>query len=143
VRAFVVARQQKTRYPDNNPKSVIGIKKPSFHAIPATALLHLGAAMADGERKYGLTNWRGNSVAASVYVDAKLRHLLAWWDSKEEFASDSKVHHLGHDMACDAILLDAIASGNLIDDRPEVPGAFSRLLAEWTMTDLVKATKPK
>jgi hypothetical protein len=113
---------------------VIGLTKPSFHAIPASALLHLGAAMADGKRKYGLTNWRGNSVAASVYLDAKLRHIFAWWDSREELAPDSLVHHIGHDMACSAILLDAIATGNLIDDRPEIPGAFAALLKEWTKT---------
>lgn len=88
--------------------------------------------MLDGKRKYGLTNWRGNSVAASVYLDAKLRHMFAWWDAREELAPDSLVHHLGHDMACSAILLDAIATGNLIDDRPEVPGAFVEMVKEWT-----------
>lgn len=36
-------------------------------------------------------------------------------------------------MACDAILLDAIETGNLIDDRPEVPGTFAKLLTEWTI----------
>jgi hypothetical protein len=128
-----MARQNKTTYPDNNPKSVIGLTKPSFHAIPASALLHLGAAMADGKRKYGLTNWRGNSVAASVYFDAKFRHMFAWWDAREELAPDSLVHHLGHDMACSAILLDAIATGNLIDDRPEVPGAFVEMVKAWTI----------
>ena len=127
-----MTRQSKTRYPDSNPKSVIGLSKPSFYAIPASALLHLGAAMADGERKYGLMNWRGNSVAASVYFDAKLRHTFAWWDAREELAPDSLVHHLGHDMACSAIILDAIATENLIDDRPAVPGAFARMVQEWT-----------
>lgn len=133
-----MAGSEKTGYPDNNPKSIIGIKKPSFHAIPATALLHLGAAMANGEQKYGLTNWRENNVAASVYIDAKLRHQMAWWDSREELAADSLVHHLAHDMAGSAILLDAIANGNLIDDRPKVPGAFARLLQEWMDKDLNK-----
>jgi hypothetical protein len=127
-----MAREPKTRYPDNNPKSVIGVQKPGFHAIPASALLHLGAAMADGKRKYGLTNWRSNSVAASVYFDAKLRHIFAWWDARQELAHDSLVHHLGHDMACSAIILDAIATGNLVDDRPDVPGAFAQMVLDWT-----------
>jgi hypothetical protein len=119
-------------YPDNNPKTLIGITKPAIHAVPASALYWLGRAMADGERKYGLANWRKNKVAASVYFDAKMRHQWAWWDGREDFAPDSLCHHLGHDMACSAILLDAIETGNLIDDRP-VPGALPRMLAEWAV----------
>lgn len=122
-------------YPDNNPKSALGVLKPGFHAIPPVsllemaaafggglmsippvALLHLGAAMEDGRRKYNLFNWRGNSVAGSVYLNAALRHAFAFRDG-EDYASDSKVHHLGHTLACCAIVLDACATGNLIDDR--------------------------
>lgn len=123
------------KYPDNNPKSAIGVLKPGFHgippvailemargfggnlmSIPPVALLHLGAGMEDGRRKYGLFNWRGNSVAGSVYLNAALRHVFAFRDG-EDFAPDSKVHHLGHALASCAIVLDARATGNLIDDR--------------------------
>jgi hypothetical protein len=117
-------------YADNNPKSAVARLKPGIHAVPFSALLHLGAAMADGKRKYGLTNWRGNEVAASVYVDAVFRHLAAWWDAREEVAPDSLVHHLGHVMACCSIILDAQATGNLIDDRPAVAGKFSTVVDE-------------
>lgn len=116
---------------DGNPKTLIGIRKPSFHAIPPSALIHLGAAMADGKRKYGLTNWRENDVSASVYYDAALRHIHAWWDG-ERVAPDSRVHHLGHVMACCAIVLDAEVGNNLIDDRPTTPGGFSELVYELT-----------
>jgi hypothetical protein len=65
-----------------------------------------------------------------VYVDAALRHLNAWFDGEQE-ASDSGVHHLGHARACMAILLDAEATGNLIDDRPaEGRGAFCSTLEQ-------------
>ena len=114
-------------YPDGNPKTQAARSKPSFHAVPASALLHLGAAMADGKRKYGLTNWRSNNVAASVYYDAMIRHLLEWWDAKQQNADDSQVHHLGHVMACCAIILDAEASGNLIDDRPAISGPYIKV----------------
>ena len=117
--------------PDNNPKSVFGMAKPGIHAIPMSALLHCGRAMEDGEGKYGLTNWRENSVSAMIYFDAAFRHMAAWWDG-EEVAQDSGVHHLGHVMACCAILLDAQRGGNLIDDRPSVPGGFADLVAEMT-----------
>jgi hypothetical protein len=45
------------------------------------------------------------------------RHIFDWFEGQER-ASDSKVHHLGHVIACATILLDAQANGNLIDDRP-------------------------
>lgn len=109
--------------PDSNPKTRFGVAKPGIADIPPLALLHLGLAMTDGERKYGRTNWREHAVTASVYYNAAFRHLGAWWDG-EEIAPDSLVAHLGHVMACCSILLDAMASGKLIDDRPSVPGKF-------------------
>lgn len=103
-------------YPDDNPKTVIGLKKPPTRAIPPIAILHLGGAMEDGAAKYGRFNWRDRRVTASVYYDAIMRHLLSWWDG-EDVACDSGRHHLAHLMACAAILLDAEASGKLNDDR--------------------------
>lgn len=120
--------------PDTNPKSRIGLTKPSLGAIPSAALLHLGGAMADGRDKYGLFNWREHSVAASVYEDAIWRHLLAWRDG-EDTARDSGHHHLAHVMACCAILLDAAETGNLIDDRGPT-GAAADLIDAWTQKPL-------
>jgi len=118
-------------YPDNNPKTVLGVAKPPLHAIPPVALLVLGQAMANGERKYGLTNWREKSVSSSVYYDAALRHAFAWWDG-ENVAPDSLVHHLGHVMACCAIVIDALHQGTLNDDRPQVRGATAKFIADNT-----------
>lgn len=114
------------QYPDGNPKTVIGMSKPSVRAVPPVALFHLGAAMTDGETKYGRFNWREKRVTLSVYYDAIHRHLAGWWDG-EDHAQDSGVHHLGHIMACCAILLDAASVGNLNDDR--IAGPTPDLLA--------------
>lgn len=111
---------------DNNPKTAFGVQKPPLHAIPPSALIHLGLAMENGEGKYGLFNWRSKRVSSSVYYDAALRHLMSWWDG-EEVAADSIVHHLGHVMACCAILVDAIETGNLNDDRG-TPGGVSSII---------------
>ena len=127
-------------YPDDNPKTAIGVTKPPLHAIPPVALLHLGAAMADGERKYGLTNWREKRVSCSTYYDAALRHLLAWWDG-EDIASDSGVHHLAHVMACCAILIDAEAQDTRNDDRPSVRGQTAQMIADMQAAHLAGATK--
>lgn len=113
-----------------NPKDLLGIKKPPLDLIPAAAELHESMAMANGAGKYGPYNWRGKQVRASIYIAAALRHLKSWQDG-ERVASDSGVHHLGHARACLGILLDAEATGNLIDDRPPA-GAASRLIAEMT-----------
>ena len=117
--------------PSTNPKDAIGRSKPGIHAIPPVALLHCGRGMEDGEVKYGLANWRLNEVSAAVYYNAAFRHFAAWWDGQQE-APDSGVHHLGHVMACCAIILDAEASGKLVDDRPSVPGTFAEMAAAMT-----------
>jgi hypothetical protein len=100
-----------------NPKDVIGSKKVSLTKLPAIATAWGAMAMMDGAGKYGPYNFRDKSVQASIYVDAARRHLDCWFEG-EECARDSKVHHLGHALACIAILLDTQATGNLIDDRP-------------------------
>lgn len=109
-----------------NPKDLFGAVKVSTTKLPAAAIAHAAHAMMDGARKYGAYNWRDKKVIASIYVDAATRHLLAWFEG-EECASDSGVHHLGHAIACCAILLDAQETGNLIDDRPDGRGALSAL----------------
>lgn len=83
-----------------------------------------------GAKKYGAYNWRGNAVVASIYLAAAIRHVSAFQDG-EQNAPDSKVHHLGHAIASLAILLDAEATGNLIDDRPK-GGKFAEVLEQFT-----------
>lgn len=117
--------------PDDNPKTVFGVAKPGVHAIPPSALLYLGQAMEDGRKKYGLMNWRTDRVSASTYYNAMAaRHLPAFWDG-EDVAADSKIHHLAHVMACCAILIDAIETGQLNDDRP-VKGNLPDLIVRLT-----------
>lgn len=101
--------------PDSNPKTIYGAAKPSVSAIPPSALIHLGQAMAEGERKYGLFNYREKNVTASVYYNAAMRHLLEYWDG--ENVDVSGCHPLAHVMACCAIILDADLHKILNDDR--------------------------
>jgi hypothetical protein len=101
----------------SNPKDLLGSKKPSLSKIPAIAMLWESLAMMDGAGKYNPYNWRDNKVIATIYIDACKRHLDAWLEGQRT-AEDSGCHHLGHARACLGILLDAEATGNLIDDRP-------------------------
>lgn len=111
-------RKPDSEYVDGNPKSAQGAKKYSLRHLPLPAAIEVNRALEDGRNKYGAANWRQTGVAATVYVDAALRHLMQWYDGGQKNASDSKVHNLGHAMACFAILIDAEANGKLIDDRP-------------------------
>jgi len=114
-----------------NPKDLVGRSKPDLALISGTMLAHMAAGLADGARKYGTGNWREIPVEARTYISAAQRHLTAWMD-REEYASDSGVHHLGHALATIGIVLDALAVGTLIDNRARVPGASSKTFATLT-----------
>lgn len=107
----------KSKANTTNPKDLFGRKKVSLSLIPAIATAHCAHAFMNGAKKYGPYNWRDKEVLATIYVDAAKRHLDLWLEGERK-ADDSGVHHLGHAQACCAILLDAEAFGNLVDDRP-------------------------
>lgn len=116
--------------PGVNPKDALGAQKPDPSVVPPCAELHLATAMMDGAVKYGPFNWRDNPVQARIYYAAARRHLAQWLDG-EDFDPTSSVHHLGHAMACCAILLDAYEQGNLVDDRP-MAGMSGSLIRQFT-----------
>lgn len=113
-----------------NPKDLIGDKKPPIHLIPPVALLYIAEGLADGAKKYGPFNWRKNKVQAHAYYSAGVRHHAAWWDG-EELARDSGKHHLAHEIANLAILIDALEGGFLVDDRP-TPGPTAAVIEKLT-----------
>jgi hypothetical protein len=131
-------------YPDDNPKTQYGLTKPPMWVIPSAALIELGLAMQLGAKKYGAYNWRDKTVSASIYVDAAERHLRAWLDG-EDRERESGASHLGHVMACCAILIDAHATGKLNDNRPK-GGVFAELVRQFegaVRNGQVPAMKPK
>jgi hypothetical protein len=119
------------KLPDSNPKTRYGIAKPGTHAIPPSAIIHLGAAMENGRGKYGLFNWRDDPVTGSVYFNAASRHMLDYQDGHDVDPGGSGCHPLAHVMACCAIILDAELQGTLNDDRG-TPGRISELIARLT-----------
>jgi hypothetical protein len=133
IKSITIGPPPSIKYPTGNPKDLIGSRKPPLMSVvPAPALWHLGQAMANGASKYGAMNFRDAGVRASIYIDAANRHMSAWFDSKQENAEDSGVHHLAHAMACMAILLDCTETGMLIDDRPTVAGPTVEMLGRFT-----------
>lgn len=73
--------------------------------------------MMEGARKYSRHNYRVAGVRASVYYDAAMRHLMAWWEG-EDIDPESGVPHLVKAMACLCVIRDAIHVNNWTDDRP-------------------------
>lgn len=135
AKAELSARADKTQVLGQNPKDKLAAKKVDLSLLPDIAMFHGAHAMMDGARKYGPFNWRDNAVLARVYIGAAKRH-IAYWAAGEERAKDSGVHHLGHAIACLAILLDAQATGNLGDDRAKSEELI-KILDE--LNDAVKA----
>jgi hypothetical protein len=102
---------------DSNPKDAIGVLKVGLSNIPLGPLLELAVAMTEGSMKYGRHNYRAIGVRSSVYFDALIRHMFAWWEG-EDIDTDSGLSHLVKAMACLAVLRDAQINGKCYDDRP-------------------------
>jgi len=108
-----------------NPKQAFGDAKVPLHLVPAPAMVSIAMGLKEGARKYGAYNWRTLTVEAQTYLGATLRHLMAWQDG-EDIDPDSGNSHLSHAMASLAILVDAMESGHVVDNRPPAgAGAFA------------------
>jgi len=115
---------------DTNPKDRIGETKPPVWLVPASATIIEAEVFRLGAAKYGPYNWREKKVRATIYIAAALRHLYSALDG-EDVDPESGQSHIAHARACCGILLDAQATGNLIDDRP-AKGAAAKLIAKLT-----------
>lgn len=100
-----------------NPKDAVGSLKASMSAVPVVVLAELGVAMMEGARKYGRHNYRAADIRASVYFDAVMRHMMAWFEG-EDIDPDSGLSHVTKAIASLVVLRDGQVNSNIIDDRP-------------------------
>ena len=112
----------------SNPKDLIGSTKVPLGLFPTTAIAAGCMAFHEGMCKYGRMNWRVVGVRASIYYDAMLRHLQAWWEG-EDIDPDSGLSHLAKAIACNAVLIDAMAAGKLTDDRATA-GGYGKMMSD-------------
>lgn len=115
---------------DTNPKDVIGSGKVPMHLWPNTASAMGAIGLMNGALKYGRSNFRESGIRASIYYDALRRHIDAWFEG-EDLDPDDKVPHLSAALACLAIIVDAKAAGEFVDDR-QFPGGYRALMVELT-----------
>ncbi len=110
-----------------NPKEIAGSKKPSVWSVmPRWIVLQVGRVMSVGAAKYGAFNYRESTIAASTYQDALERHLGLWFDG-EDNDHETGVSHLASAIASCTLLMDAQATGKLVDDRQKT-GLFRKHL---------------
>ena len=107
----------------SNPKDVLGIAKAPMSTVSAVVLAEIGVAMFEGASKYGKFNYRAVGVRASVYYDATMRHLMAWFEG-EDIDPDSRMHHITKAITSLVVLRDAMIQGLVTDDRPPSSAPF-------------------
>lgn len=109
-----------------NPKDLLGMKKAPLALVPPVLEIITAEVMRLGAKKYGPYNWRLNKVRRTVYLEAAKRHIDACLDG-ENADEETRMPHEASAAACMAIVLDALVTGNLVDDRP-IPGAAARVI---------------
>jgi hypothetical protein len=111
-----------------NPKERFGAAKPGIQFIPPIALIEEAMVMAAGAAEHGAFNWNDTPIRLATYYSAIFRHLGAWF-AGEELDQKSGFPHMAHVRANTGIILDAMATGSYIDDRPKKTGDVSAALA--------------
>ena len=110
-----------------NPKDAVGVRKAPLSCVPMNVVAEMGVGMLEGAAKYGRHNYRGVGVRTSVYFDAAMRHLIAFWEG-EDIDADSGLSHISKALVTLAVLRDSQMRGNCTDDRPPRSDPFySRL----------------
>lgn len=102
---------------DTNPKDAVGVRKAPLSTVPAQVIMEIGLGLLEGAVKYRRHNYRVVGVKSSVYYDATMRHLMAWWEG-EDLDPDSGLSHVTKALSSLTVLRDAMIQKKLNDDRP-------------------------
>jgi len=109
---------------EQDPKA-LQPKKPAIQYVPVALIAECAEALAEGRLKYGVAKWRETETEAMTYLGGALRHIYSYIDG-EDIDPDSITGktHLAGAIASLAILVDCIANGTIVDNRPpKGPGA--------------------
>lgn len=100
----------------HDPKGSAAATRCPLHLLPVALMEETAWVLKGGAEKYGIRNYRHNTVCASTYISAIMRHLNKWRE-REDLDTESGRSHLAHIAANCAILMDAAQHGTLEDDR--------------------------
>jgi hypothetical protein len=126
----------------SNPKDAIGCKKVPLSVVPIPVMMEVGLGMLEGGCKYGTHNYRVIGVRASVYYNATMRHLGAWWEG-ENIDPDSQLSHVTKAISSLVVLRDAMMRGMTTDDRPPAILGFVQAMNKQAEEILAKFPDPK
>lgn len=123
---------------DTNPKDAVGIKKAPMSTVPLNVMAEIGVGMLEGALKgYRRHNYRVAGVRASVYFDALMRHMFAWWEG-EDIDPDSGLSHIVKALTTLVVLRDAMHNKVWTDDRPPHSAEFYKELNERVLALIEK-----
>jgi len=112
------------RQKTGNENPDLGVKydegKPRPGLLPPEALLEISAVLEFGARKYSDDNWQLVPEWRKRYLDAMLRHVLAWMAGVKQDEETGR-HPLAHAGCCLLYLLNQELTG--APDDPGVPDA--------------------
>lgn len=118
----IMAHKMSTNKP-SNPKDILGTMKAPLSTVSSPVIAEVGVAMLEGALKYGRHNYRAVGVRASVYYDATIRHLMAWWEG-QDIDKDSGMSHITKAITSLIVLRDSMIRGSWEDDRPPMSDEF-------------------
>lgn len=101
----------------SNPKDALGVMKVALSYVSMPVMMEAALGMMEGGHKYGRHNYRSIGVRASIYYDAAMRHLTAWWEG-EDCDPDSQLSHITKAITSLIVLRDAMIQDMWTDDRP-------------------------
>ncbi len=128
---------------DTNPKDGVGSLKPGYSNVPVPVLYEIGAALLEGERKYGGYNWRVAGVRTSVYINATRRHIDDFWEG-QDIDPDSGLSHITKAIASLVVFRDAQIQNMVAnDDRPPSSTPFMEDARARTADIIARYPNPK
>jgi hypothetical protein len=113
------------------PKDLNYGKKPPLSLVPPSAIILISKAMEDGAKKRSPYNWRNTQISIMQTLDKVLRHTYKYLDG-QDFDEETGYSELAHAAADLCVLIDALSTNSLMDDRPKkgVAGNLIEALTE-------------
>lgn len=96
-------------------------EKPRYDLLPYDAIEQIVHVLTLGAKKYSDRNWEQGLKYSRCFA-ALQRHLVAWFQKREELDDETKTHHLAN-AACELLFLLSYEIRNTdinLDDRPVV-----------------------
>lgn len=103
-------------------KKLEGLKydegKPRLDLIPYDVLAEVSKVLTFGAEKYDARNWEKGMNWGRVFAAAQ-RHMIKFWQYREEKDEETSLSHLSHAICCLMFLHAYELRGIGLDDRPE------------------------